>query len=85
MFKAIGDFLKWYLEKFGTHEFMVTWLGWMGFVTLCINELHNTFTGKPPSELFDTMLGGVVGYIVGKRAFENGKTEKDHPPSEEKK
>lgn len=65
------EFLKWYLERFGGRDFIGLWLAWMGFVTLCIIEVERAFTTETtyePSTVFTTILGGVVGYVVGTRA-----------------
>lgn len=71
------DFIRWYLEKFGSRDFMGIWLAWMGFVTLCAIEAKRAWTAEnyEPSTVFTTILGGVVGYVVGSR-------HRAEPPSE---
>lgn len=62
------EWLKWYLTKFGSRELMTFWLAWLGMVTLCVIEIRRCWSGHDTSVLFNTVLGGVIGYAVGRRS-----------------
>lgn len=65
------EFIRWYLDKFGSKDFIGLWLAWIGFVTLCAIEARQAFISEgpyEPSTVFTTILGGVVGYVVGSRS-----------------
>ena len=74
----MGEWLKWYLQKFGSRDFIGLWLAWIGFVTLCVIEVKRAFMDPQyqVSTVFTTLLGGVIGYVV---RSSHGKEEKDEP------
>lgn len=77
----MGAWLKWYLEKFGSRDFIGLWLAWLGFVTLCILELRRGFLDPQyqVSTVFTTLLGGVIGYVVRSQGDSKDQKRPDPP------
>lgn len=83
----MGAWLKWYLERFGSRDFIGVWLAWMGFLTVCVIEIKRAFVDAQFqfSPVFTTVLGGVVGFLVRGRSDSKGdekleKQEGSHGP-----
>lgn len=79
----MGAWLKWYLEKFGSRDFIGLWLAWIGFVTLCVIEVRSAFLNPQyqVSTVFTTLLGGVIGYVVRSHGEPPAKEDKHKEPT----
>lgn len=53
-------------------------------LTLCVGEIYAMAGGKPHSELFDAVLGSLIGYVVG-RSFREKSESRPKPKSKASK
>lgn len=77
----MSEWLKWYLQKFGSRDFIGLWLAWMGFVTLCVIEMKRAFADPTyqVSTVFTTILGGVIGYVIRSKSESDADNKPEGP------